>query len=63
MNAKTWSELKSEGVRRCCAMFQDGTQCRRRAIEQFEHSWCAKHGPVMRKHINEATRILNAEND
>lgn len=45
---KTWRELESEGVRRCCAHFRNGKRCRRRASETFEWSWCDKHGPIMK---------------
>jgi hypothetical protein len=45
---KTWKELKAEGVKRCCAMFTDGKQCRARASENFGFSWCEKHGPTMK---------------
>ena len=46
----TWKELEAQGVKRCCAMFTSGKQCRRRASEAFEASWCEKHGPVMKAH-------------
>jgi hypothetical protein len=48
--SKTWKELKAEGVRRCCAMYVSGAQCRRRASEAFEAAWCDKHGPIIEKH-------------
>ena len=44
---KTWRELEAEGVKRCCAMFNDGTRCRRRAVVEWNHDWCAKHGPII----------------
>jgi hypothetical protein len=46
---KTWRELEAEGVRRCCAHFTSGKQCRRRASEKFEFSWCEKHGPIFER--------------
>jgi hypothetical protein len=43
----TWAELEAQGVKRCCAMFKNGKRCRRRASEQFDGSWCSKHGPYI----------------
>lgn len=57
-DSKTWKQLKAEGVRRCCAMFTDGRQCRRRASESFEWSWCDKHGPRMKAEIAAAAQAI-----
>jgi hypothetical protein len=57
----TWRELKAQGVHRCCIMYKDGTQCRRRAVEQFEWSWCGKHGPIMAAHIKHANEAIKAQ--
>lgn len=46
----TWKELKAQGVIRCCAMFRNGKQCRRRAAEGS--SWCDKHGPVIEAKVD-----------
>ena len=58
MRAKTWKELEAEGIRRCCAIFKDGHRCRRRAAEEFEFDWCAKHGPMIKGFIDHANRNL-----
>ena len=48
----TWAELERQGVKRCCVMFSDGKQCRRRVAENAApgESWCAKHAPEMKAH-------------
>jgi hypothetical protein len=46
---KTWAQLQAEGVKRCCAMFNGGRQCSRRAVTDDGDgiiSWCTKHGKV-----------------
>lgn len=58
MQIKTWGELEAEGVRRCCATFTNGKRCRRRAVEQFEASWCAKHGPIIQRHTDFAMKAM-----
>lgn len=57
----TWRELKRQGVKRCCAMFTNGKQCRRRASAAFEASWCDKHGPVMKMHTDYANKAIAAQ--
>jgi hypothetical protein len=54
----TWRELKAQGVHRCNAMFKDGTQCRRRALPEWNNSWCAKHGPIMKAHADHAIKVM-----
>lgn len=57
-----WSELKAQGVSRCCVMFKDGSRCRRRAITTgFEGTWCAKHGPIMQRHTDAAIKALKTQ--
>ena len=58
-----WGELESQGVRRCCAMFKDGTRCRARSVEQFEWSWCAKHGQLMKAAIDQAYAAMRKESE
>lgn len=55
MTKKTWRELEAEGVKRCCAMFNNGKQCRRRAVRD---GWCGKHGPVMERITKETNDML-----
>lgn len=57
----TWKKLKAQGVKRCCAHFTNGKQCRRRAVESFEWSWCAKHGPIMQAHIDYAIKAMKQQ--
>jgi hypothetical protein len=59
---KTWRELEAEGIKRCCAMFTNGNRCQRRAIEAFDFSWCGKHGPTMKLHIDRVN-VLMKETD
>lgn len=54
---KTWRELEAEGVKRCCAVFNNGKRCRRRVSEPFD-SWCSKHGPVIKAHEDHFRRVL-----
>lgn len=61
--AKTWRELKAEGVKRCHGIFTDGTQCRRRASAQFEFSWCDKHGPIIKAHTDFALRAIRQQQE
>jgi hypothetical protein len=51
---KTWKELKAEGITRCHAMFTNGKQCRRRAIDG--KSWCKNHIGIFKalREVNEA---------
>jgi len=58
---KTWKELEAEGVRRCCVMFTSGKRCRRRCADAFKGEWCSKHGPVMKRHADEAIKAINAQ--
>lgn len=58
---KTWRDLEAAGVKRCCAIFTSGNRCRRRAVEAFEGSWCAKHGPIIKKATNQAVAALHAQ--
>jgi hypothetical protein len=58
---KTWKQLEAEGVKRCCVMFRDGTQCRRRVLPGTYDSWCLKHGPTMEAILKSARKML--END
>ena len=39
--AKTWRELKAEGVKRCCATFTNGKRCRRRSVN--DEYYCERH--------------------
>jgi hypothetical protein len=57
MTGKLWSELEAEGIKRCCAHFTNGTRCRHRAVEAYQFSWCAKHGPVIKAHENHFKRV------
>jgi hypothetical protein len=54
----TWRELEAQGVRRCCVHFKDGTRCRRRAVSEWDSSWCAKHGPIMKAHADHAIKVM-----
>jgi hypothetical protein len=48
-----WSELKKQGIDRCCAMFTSGKRCRRRVADQTapwedqRRTFCERHAPVM----------------
>lgn len=55
-----WSELKAQGVKRCSAWFTNGKQCRCRAVTLggFEGNWCAKHGPIMKRHTDFAIAAI-----
>jgi hypothetical protein len=55
---KTWRELESEGVRRCCAMFISGGRCRRRAVDG---AWCKKHGSIMQREIDKSMKAVYAQ--
>jgi hypothetical protein len=57
----TWKELEAQGVRRCSVHFKTGKQCRCRASEKFEWSWCEKHGPTMQAYTDYASRVLAAQ--
>jgi hypothetical protein len=63
MAKKTWRELEAEGVRRCCVMFTNGRRCRRRAVssDAFQGNWCAKHGPIMKAHTDQALAAINEQ--
>lgn len=59
----TWTELKAQGIRRCCAMFKGGKQCRCRATVGDAQtpnllSWCDKHGGTMQRVVSDATETL-----
>lgn len=61
--AKTWKELKAEGVKRCCAMLVDrktGTthQCRRRAEDQTKVGFCSKHRPYIEREITKHLKVI-----
>jgi hypothetical protein len=55
---KTWRELEAEGVKRCCVTFTNGKRCSHRAVEEFDFSWCHKHGPIMKMHTDHANAAL-----
>lgn len=55
----TWRELEAQGVKRCNAMFTSGKRCRRRASDAFDHSWCNKHGPIIKAHTDFALRAMS----
>ena len=59
--SKTWKELEAEGVKRCCACFKGGGQCRRRAVKEYDFDWCAKHGPFMEAETKRLVAILKKE--
>jgi hypothetical protein len=54
----SWKDLKAQGVRRCCAVFNSGNRCRRRASKAFDDSWCDKHGPVMKKSTDNVNKAI-----
>ena len=45
----TWKELKAQGIARCCAVFTNGKQCRRRAAADGSDwaGFCTKHGATI----------------
>jgi hypothetical protein len=57
----TWKELEAQGVKRCCAVFTSGRQCRRRAAEKS--GFCAKHGPQIERMLAPHRAIVRAEAD
>ena len=61
MTKATWKELNAQGVKRCCAMFTNGTRCRRRASDAFEFEWCNRHGPVIKVHTDYANKAMAAQ--
>jgi len=56
-----WSELEKRGVKRCCAMFTDGSRCRRRASDAFDGSWCIRHGPAIKRAEDFARKAMTAK--
>ena len=60
---KTWRELEAEGVRRCCARFNNGVRCTSRSVGTS--SWCSKHSWItqaakdLRKTRDDAERRHN----
>ena len=57
----TWRELEAQGIKRCCAMFNNGKRCRKRAVPEFDCSWCAKHGPVIKGHTDFALKAMREQ--
>lgn len=58
-----WKELEAEGVKRCCAQFTRGGQCRRRAVQNPDGSWdsfCVKHGPMIDRMLAPHVAALKA---
>ena len=58
-----WRDLEAQGVKRCCGIFTDGTRCRRRAVQEWGRSWCAKHGPIVKLHTDYANKAMQAAKD
>ena len=60
--AKTWKELKAEGVKRCCAQLVDADgkshQCKRRAADQAMGGFCSKHGPLIEAEIEKHMKAI-----
>jgi hypothetical protein len=53
----TWTELKSQGVKRCSAMFASGKQCACRA--NAKGSWCDKHAAIIEPQVKQALKAIN----
>jgi len=56
-----WSELKAQGVQRCCAMLRNRRtrkvrQCVRRAVSGTY--WCAVHGPRIEAEVAKANEAI-----
>jgi len=59
----TWKELEAQGIKRCCAYFTSGKQCRRRASEDTsEGFWCTKHLPFFKKVNDDFKAMMKATN-
>ena len=56
----TWRELKKAGVKRCCAVFVGGKQCRRRVAGTGGEGryFCAKHAPTFERARTETDEML-----
>lgn len=53
----TWKELEAQGVKRCCAIFTSGKQCRCRT--NGTSSWCDKHAAVIEPKVKDALSAIN----